>query len=201
MQAILSGEHLSAMPETLFSSPSLPIDARVSDKVRGKIWNNEFIDFGVLLPNPITEGKFQITISSGNDNAQTVCLEPVAKTKKILSLDHWLSALHVFVGVYTQKYPSEAPALMKYGEVIKNLAARGCNWRFYNENFRFLRQTQPSTFKWSNIHWELWMTAQQKVERKAINPTTRPSTSEGFPKGYCFKFIKGTHCSGCNYKN
>ena len=41
-QASLSGE--SQVPTELFSSPSLPIDARVSEKLRAKIWNNEFFN-------------------------------------------------------------------------------------------------------------------------------------------------------------
>ena len=126
-----------------------------------------------------------------------MCLEPVSKPKKILSLDNLVTAFHVFVGVYTQNDAHEAPALMKYGEVIQNLAAQGSNWKFYDENFRFLRQSQPSAFNWSNIHWELWMSAQKKVEKKLINT----DNSEGIPKGCCFKFVQGTHCSGCNYKH
>jgi hypothetical protein len=38
------------------------------------------------------------------------------------------------VGVYTSKYPSEAPALMKYGDIVRDLASRGHNWGFYDEN-------------------------------------------------------------------
>ena len=30
--------------------------------------------------------------------------------------------------------------LMKYCEIIRDLAARGCNWRYYDENYRDLRQ-------------------------------------------------------------
>ena len=32
---------------------------------------------------------------------------------------------------------------MKYSEIIRDLAARGYNWRYYDENFRYLRQTTP----------------------------------------------------------
>ena len=28
---------------------------------------------------------------------------------------------------------------MKYGEVVQDLAARGGNWKFYDENFRFFK--------------------------------------------------------------
>ena len=41
------------LPNTLFISPSLPIDARVSAKLRAKILKNKFIDFGALATNPV----------------------------------------------------------------------------------------------------------------------------------------------------
>ena len=55
------------------------------------------------------------------------------------------------------KYPTESPALMKYGSLIRDLAARGHNWRFYNENFRFIRQSHVSSLPWGTIHSELWL--------------------------------------------
>ena len=48
------------LPSTLFTSPSLPIDARVSAKLRAKILKNEFIDFGTLATNPTLESKYQV---------------------------------------------------------------------------------------------------------------------------------------------
>ena len=63
-QASMSGE--SQLPTELFSSPSLPIDARVSEKLRAKIWNNEFFDFSSLLSNPVFEDRFQLTISNSD---------------------------------------------------------------------------------------------------------------------------------------
>lgn len=51
VQATLSGELQvvsSALPSQLFTSPSLPIDACVSDKLSPKIWNNDFFFNSVL---------------------------------------------------------------------------------------------------------------------------------------------------------
>ena len=53
-----------------------------------------------------------------------------------MTIDTWQQAFHIFVGVYALKYPHEAPALMKYGQTIRDVAARGQNWRFYGEHFR-----------------------------------------------------------------
>ena len=43
---------------------------------------------------------------------------------------------------------------MKYGEIIQDLAGRGHNWKFYDENFRFLRQTHYTTMPWDRIQGE-----------------------------------------------
>lgn len=202
-QASLSGE--SQVPTELFSSPSLPIDARVSEKLRAKIWNNEFFDFSSLLSNPVFEDRYQVTITnSDKEKIPSLCLEPVSKAKKHLSIETWLSCFHVFVGVYTSRCPHEAPALMKYGEVVQDLAARGGNWKFYDENFRFLRQAQPASFPWGVIHWELWMRAQHSF-KKQLTPAGqgRPKQQDqGTPKGYCFKFHRGVACdAGCAFKH
>lgn len=202
-QASLSGE--SQLPTELFSSPSLPIDARVSEKLRAKIWNNEFFDFSALLSNPVFEDRYQVTITnSDKEKIPSLCLEPVSKAKKHLSIETWLSCFHVFVGVYTSRCPHEAPALMKYGEVVQDLAARGGNWKFYDENFRFLRQAQPSSFPWGIIHWELWMRAQHSFKKQS-NPAGQgraKQQDQGTPKGYCFKFHRGVACdAGCAFKH
>ena len=206
VQSALSGELPvinPVLPTQLFSSPSLPIDARISDKLRSKIWNNEFIEFGALLANPLVESKYQVTISSSEKGPfPSLCLEPVNKSRKILSIETWLSCFHVFVGIYTSRFPHEAPALMKYGE---DLAFQGFNWQFYDENFRFLRQTQRASFPWSSIHWELWMRAQRSPFKKSqLQPTTvQPKMHKHIPpKGYCFKFNRGVECAaGCNFKH
>ena len=60
----LAGEQ-TPVPGIIFHSCSLPIDCKVSDKVRVKICASEYIDFGVLLSNPIFENKFKIAVSNG----------------------------------------------------------------------------------------------------------------------------------------
>ena len=62
-----------------------------------------------------------------------------------------MSAFRIFVTLYTRKYPADAPALMKYGDVIQDLASRSHNWKFYDENFRFMRQSQPEAYPWGTV--------------------------------------------------
>ena len=135
----------------------------------------------------------------------SLCLEPVSKSRKSLSFETWLSCFHVFDGIYTSRFPHKAPALMKYGEVLQDLAFQGFNWQSYGENFCFLRQTQPEPFPWSSIHWELWMRAQHSPFKKSqLQPTSAQPKMHNHmpPKGYCFKFNRGVECAtGCNFKH
>lgn len=75
----LAGEVLRTdlqCPKDLFSSVSLPVDARVSNKTKTKIWNQEFIDFGSLLVNPTLDGRYQLTMqNSGEGFGITSCVD------------------------------------------------------------------------------------------------------------------------------
>ena len=189
------------VPGQLFQSVSLPVDARVSDKICSKIWNQEYVDFGSLLANLIFEQKYQITVQNTEGGpSPSLCIEPVSKLKRVVSIEAWLSSFHVFVGVYTKRFPHEAPALMKYGEIVQHLAGRGHNWKFYDENFRFLRQTHGPSLPWDKIHGELWLKSQFVLRSNPqANSTVNSKPKVDFvPKGFCFRFHKGRKCPpGC----
>ena len=54
-QKNLTGETIGPrqpIPDQLFVSSNLPLDARVFDKIKAKIWNEEYIDFGTFIANP-----------------------------------------------------------------------------------------------------------------------------------------------------
>ena len=51
IQASLLGQ--PQVPTKLFFSRRLAIDARVSEKLRAKIWSDEFFEFSSLLSNPV----------------------------------------------------------------------------------------------------------------------------------------------------
>lgn len=94
---------------------------------------------------------------------------------------------------------------MKYCEPIQDLAGRGHNWKFYDENFHFLRQTHHSALPWDRIHNELWLKSHQVNLPKSLQPLSTGRLSgkaDTTPKGYCFRFHKGRKCAlGCGYKH
>lgn len=209
VQKNLTGETIGArqpIPDQLFVSSSLPLDARVSDKIRAKIWNEEYIDFGTLIANPQLENKYSVTVGNAESGSMpSLCLEPVSKPKKITTIEAWSSCFLIFVGVYTSKYPAEAPAPMKYGEIIQDLAARGHSWSYYDQNFHFLWQQQASAFPWGVLHGELFLHAQSPLTRKpqpehAAKPWVQANLPR-VPAGFCFKYHRGLACPGCSFKH
>ena len=98
---------------------------------------------------------------------------------------------------------------MKYCEVVRDIAAKQGNWRYYDKQFRFLRQSKPDRYPWDNVAWELWHQAlhsslttsrpNSNNDFRTRRPNQRPFQS--FPKGVCWRFHSGQFCRGCNFKH
>ena len=205
--ASLSGStSLMSKPKDIFVSTDIPIDMSVSDRLKRKIWAHEYVDFGLLLNNRKDPDSFHLSLSSdmaSSNDQPRIILEPNQKSKHINSVEMWVTAYQIFVGVYTQRYPIEAPLLMKYSDIIRDLAARGYNWRFYDENFRYLRQKDPKAYSWGAVHWELWIRSQPSRNNYSLIKRFEGESKSGFrvPKGFCWKYHKGLKCIGCNFKH
>ena len=102
-QPFLSGEMHPInplVPSQLFSSPSPPINSRVSDKLKAKIWNNEYFELGALLTNIVHESRYQVTlVRTTTEQLSSLYLEPVAKPRKIFTIETWLSCFHIFFAI------------------------------------------------------------------------------------------------------
>ena len=85
------------LPGNNLQSTSMDNDARVPDRLKAKIWNNEFVDFSLLLSNHASN-KFQLAVRNlDGSNAPTICLEPINRNQKIVNIGIWLQAFHIFV--------------------------------------------------------------------------------------------------------
>ncbi len=78
------------------------------------------MSFGSLLKQGISEPSYHIAVRSGSvsQSNHTLSLEPTTKSRHISNVETWTTVFQIFVGIYTSKFPLEAPSLMKYGEVI-----------------------------------------------------------------------------------
>lgn len=199
----------TSKPQSIFVPSDMPIDMAVSDKLKGKIWANEYIDFSLLLTKKKDQQSFNLCISKDAmlNGQHSITLETNQKVKYITNIENWITAFQTYVGVYTQKYPTDAPNLMKYSEIIRDLSLRGHNWKYYDENFRFMRQKSPSKFPWGSVHWELWMRSQPIrgphgiITNKLSKNDGEKVRSTNVPRGYCYRIHRGLQCAGCNYKH
>ena len=114
-------------------SHSSPLGVSISEKIKNKIWNNEYIDVGFLLGENSTIDKLNLSVTL---DSQLLSLVPNMRPQTIKSIDDWTSAFIVYVAIYTQRHQSEAPKLMKYMETVRDLSARGgLAYKIYDENF------------------------------------------------------------------
>ena len=186
----------SDRPDDTFSSVTFDLESRVSDRVKAKIWANEYVDFASLLYVAPEESKYRLSVTHSHDQPS-------------LCLDQWVTAFNVFVAVYTIRVPNAISSLMKYCEVVRDIASKQGNWRYFDEQFRFLRQSKPDRYPWDNVAWELWhqamhsslITSRQNssYDFRARQPNQRPFQS--FPRGVCWRFHSGQFCRGCNFKH
>ena len=176
---------------------AIGLDTFVSSKTREKIWSNQFVEFSTLLPSYKEDHTFQFKDKDGS-----LCLT-ATKPSKYLSLNDWITAFATFSAVYTQKWPEQSPALLKYMEIVRNIASRGGDFRRYDETFRRIRERNQ--IAWDSLHTELYlMVMPTSSHSRNMQLSSHSRNTQSFcrtPNGYCIKFHKGQHCPGCKYKH
>ena len=89
-----------------------------------------------------------------------------------------------------------------YVSTIPDLVVWGHNWRFYDNNFRFLHQSQATSLPWGSVHWELWLPFQSSLKKLPTSVTgTKLFFPISIPEGYCLKYHRGGDCAGCSFKH
>ncbi|XP_044183018.1 uncharacterized protein LOC122963589 [Acropora millepora] len=200
------GEVLPHSP--VFHSIAVPLGSRISARIKAKIWAEEFVDFGSLLDPSPTPDKYSLSFtapSSDSPKTPQFTFEPVQNPKKVSSINDWVSAFHTFVAIYCVKFPTETPKLMKFCETVRDIATRGGDWCYYDEQFRYIRQANPRQYPWDIVHWELWHRAVTfRANYSPFQPGKPNAKYKGKPsmaKGVCWTFNAGRHCPGCRYEH
>ena len=175
-----------------------PISSQISSKIKKKIWKKRFIDLGLLLPKtnfaPESQ-KFALEVGPNAD----INLVPKTKQRKIFSVEMWTTSFLRYIAIYTEKYPGEIHQMLKYCEIIRDLAQRkiGLAWSNYDQNFRLLRENIP--IPWDRIHTEFWIKAATATVPDPSRQQSKPfraqhDTRPKFLDRTCWKFNKRGHC-------
>ena len=186
---------------------STPLGTHLPDRMKAKIWANEFVDFADLLyqhpPRPLS-----LALSPGNDNA-TFAIAPVGKGRQLQSIEQWTTALLTFAAVYAQRHPQQATGLFQYCEIVRDIAHTGppMAWRLYDEQFRSFRQSDPGNFPWDQPRWDLFFKTMyakpaQNNPYRPFSSTAQQAKRKSYPNGYCWAFQKGTcQTRQCRFKH
>lgn len=89
---------------------TVPLGTAISEQIKSKIWNDEFVEMASLLPeNPEKKKKKTIII----DNFHTPTLGIQENPQMVKSLDEWLSAFSIYSTIYIEKFQQSAAGLLK----------------------------------------------------------------------------------------
>jgi hypothetical protein len=131
-------------------------------------------------------------------NAQ-ISITPKSSSRKITNIELWTTAFLRFIAVYTLKFPAETQALLKYAEIVRDLATRrpGLAFSYYDNHFRILRETIP--LPWDRLHTEFWLMASTLAPSipsfRPQRPTPKPSSPvKRFLDKTCFHYNRRSLC-------
>lgn len=189
---------------------SLSLDATVTDLKRKEIHENSYVDFATLLPEDPDKSRKLPIVLKGIDNP---VLGVDDTSKKSLSLDQWISAFTIYMTIYIEKYKDSGPQMLKYLDVIRDLAKQKGDWQNYDKKFRKSKMQLKLT--WGVVHQELYFRClheQNKVQDQGslkyiynVNQgKMNVQQSQGLPVpiGYCARYHLGNQCLlPCKYNH
>lgn len=191
-------EKIAGKCPTGFVSTAVPIDARVSDQTKSKIWSNQYIEFASLLSkDKQKKGKLSIQVEDGDSPGKLTIhqVENDSQSEVTLSSMHdWLTAWNRFAAIYCIKYPEQQAKLAKHLESVRDIADAKGNWKAYDTDFRMLvAQGQVS---WGDVHMELYVNARLTTALSSKpNKSHKDMSYSSMPRGVCFQYHSGKNCS------
>ena len=126
----------------------------VKDKVKRKIWANNYVDFSDLLDKDKDDQPLHVTQS--NNGLLTF---KKTKTNKVDGWATWNKAFHIFIEIYCLKFPSKCINLVQYSGILNNLVGKFPFTQVYNydKDFHQQMEEQPE-MPWHRIDQQLWST-------------------------------------------
>ena len=203
----LTGEDTESLPPLSFNSVRRPVDYHISDKLKSKIWANEFVDMGQMLESG-QNSEFSVIATTSSEFKIIQKDTP----KKIHNIHQWSSAFMTYLAIYCKKNPDSVSSLVHYNNRIRSLASKGGDWMKYDTGFRKMRERELTD--WANTDWELWFECLTSSPSFKYNANrAQPPFPNSFrrkqidrkkhPNGYCFRFHETNQCSrsGCPFKH
>lgn len=189
---------------------ALPLGSMVSDQSKNKIWANDYVELGSLLPKIESKSRSKpLVVENLGTFGKSPQLAVEDNSKEIKSMDQWVSAFTIFMAIYCEKFKDAAPALLKYMNIVRDIAKRKGDWLEYDIEFR--KTKCQFKVSWANIHHELWLLNMLKekhdiyktdVHQTPVNSYINNNLVPMVPIGYCRRFHEGSACQlPCRYNH
>ena len=167
------------------------LDIHVSQQLKDKIWNFEYVDLTLLLEQNISDQQEQARSLSVVDNQ--LVLKPLQTEKKVKAITHietWTTAFLNYTSILIQRHPQKAPELIKYMSVIRDAAVKNKTqaWVTYDQQFRLRIARDPSR-SWTTLNGDLWLRC---FASGNYLPTTQHTPAPCFDynfQGQCNRFV------------
>ncbi|CAG2230130.1 unnamed protein product [Mytilus edulis] len=176
------------------------IARNVSQNVKQKVINGEYVDMGSLLNNSqnITGVNQTLTFNQGQ-----IILQPKQQDTRINTIGIWTDAFLIYISIYCTIHTSQFQELLKYMQTVRLGAKRyaGLGWKLYDEQFR-LRRSQEPAGSWSVIDTELWLLYMQPagpINGPEFNIAQKPTNN--FLKCYAYNYNGTCTQQYCTYKH
>ena len=190
-----------------FSSGRLPGDL-LPEKIRTKIWEDQYIDFYDLLYPDYD------SVSSASTQGVCPSLNPLPRKKRDVSRLEWSQAFDLYQACYLQKfqgvdeklYLKTSQEMLAYSRLIKKFQQEGIDWKYYDKTFRREREISKEGFgslrldlhasaftrsHQSDKYPSEWSGAGFQREKFRYSDKEGASSSSSFvPRGFCFAFHK-----------
>lgn len=203
LQQVIANHSQNLLPGNgvQFAEPiSTPIVSQIKKSICKDIWRHKFVDMASLLPSSHNPQTPQFTLQI--DHHSNFTINPTSRTRKITNVESWTTAFIRFMAVYTVKYPAEFQQLLKYTEIVRDIARRrpGLAFLYYDSQFRMLRES--FLMPWDRIHTEYWLMACTSFQPnpqsfRNLPQSTRPHPTSGtkrFLEKTCWNFNKRSQC-------
>jgi hypothetical protein len=192
------------------NSISVPVASFVTDKIKSRIWSNEFISFSQLVQESDERDDTYSLQLSQSDGTPTLQRRPTARKSK-LHMTQWLSAWNRFSAIYLLQHPSLAGDIAKHFETVRAIFSKGGDWHQYDESFR--TEIAHGRVCWGQPHLELYLQTMssksesynkpQSYQKSAFNNNRGSNTGKlpfgtRIPPGACFRHHRGLGCSEGN---
>ena len=95
---------------------SVPLGSLVDNKLKAKIWTCQFVELELL----VGDNKTPVLIMYVERQQPSVHMREQAH-KRIYNITEWTDAFLIYMAIYTERYPAEVAALLKYVQLVRSM--------------------------------------------------------------------------------